>query len=174
MLKLVRNLALTGAAGLLMAGNAFAGTSPQTTTFQVTANVIKSCKVNATALAFGTYDPLLATSATGTSTVSVQCTKTTVATIALNGGVNGSLAQRKMKDTGSSLDLLNYQLYTTAANTAVWGDGTGGTSTQSYTSISNATVQPFTVYGTIPSGQDVTPSSVANSYQDTITVTVTF
>lgn len=174
MFKHLRTFVITGTVGLLAMGSAFAGTSPQTTTFLVSANVIKSCNVSATALAFGTYDPLSATNATGTSTVSVQCTKTTVATIALNGGVNGSLAQRKMKDTGSSTDLLNYQLYTTSGNSAVWGDGTGGTSTQSYTSASAATVQPFTVYGTIPSGQNVTPSSVANSYQDTITVTVTF
>lgn len=174
MFKHLRTLSITGVAGLLAMSSAFAGPSPQTTTFLVSANVIKSCNISATALAFGTYDPLAATNTTGTSTVNVQCTKTTVATIALNGGVNGTLAQRKMKDTGSSTDLLNYQLYTTAGNTAVWGDSTGGTSTQSYTSASAATVQPFTVYGTIPSGQNVTPSSVANSYQDTITVTVTF
>ncbi|HKS93807.1 MAG TPA: spore coat U domain-containing protein [Gammaproteobacteria bacterium] len=174
MFKHLRTLMLTGAAGLLVMGSAFAGPSPQTTTILVSANVIKSCNVSATALAFGTYDPLSGTNTTGTSTVNVQCTKTTVATMELNGGVNGTLAQRQMKDTGSSTDLLNYQLYTTSGNTAVWGDGTGGTSTQSYTSTSAATVQPFTVYGTIPSGQNVTPSSVANSYQDTITVTVTF
>ncbi|MGA9853154.1 MAG: spore coat U domain-containing protein [Gammaproteobacteria bacterium] len=172
MLKFVRTLALTGAAGLLVAGNAFAGASPQTTTFLVSAQVIKSCNVTATALAFGSYDPLLGTNTTGTSTVNVQCTKTTVATIALNGGVNGTLAQRSMKDSVSS-NTLNYQLYTTSGNTSVWGDGTGSTVTQSYTSTSNATVQPFTVYGTIPSGQNVTPST-SNTYQDTITVTVTF
>lgn len=173
MFKRMCFLALTATAGLLMAGTAFAGSSPQTATFLVSANVIKSCNVTATALAFGTYDPLAATNTTGTSTVSVQCTKTTVATIALNGGVNGNLAQRKMKDSAST-DLLNYQLYTTSGNASVWGDATGGTVTQSYTSSSSATVQPFTVYGTIPAGQNVTPSSVANSYQDTITVTVTF
>lgn len=174
MFKHLRTLAITGAASLLGMTSALAGVSPQTATFAVSANVIKSCKVSATALGFGTYDPLAASSTTGTSTVSVQCTKATVATVALNGGVNGTLAQRMMKDTGSSTDTLNYQLYTTSGNASVWGDGTGGTVTQSYTSASAATVNPFTVYGTIPSGQDVTPSSVSNSYTDTITVTVTF
>ena len=60
-----------------------------------------------------------------------------------------------------------------AANTAVWGDGTLSTSTQTYNSTSGATVQPFTVYGTIPAQQNVAVSA-SNTYQDTITVTVTF
>src|SRR5574337_2012674 len=98
MFKHLRTLLLTGAVGLLAMGSAFAGTSPQTTTFLVSANVIKSCNVSATALAFGTYDPLSATNTTGTSTVSVQCTKTTVATIALNGGVNRSEERRVGKE----------------------------------------------------------------------------
>ncbi|MGH8283888.1 MAG: Csu type fimbrial protein [Gammaproteobacteria bacterium] len=172
MLKLIRALTLTGAAGLLVAGNAFAGASPQSTTFLVSAQVISSCNVTATPLAFGSYDQLSGTAKLGTSTVSVQCTSGTVATIALNGGVNGTLAQRKMKDSVSG-DILNYQLYTTLSNTAVWGDGTGSTVTQSYPSTNSATVQPFTVYGTIPSGQNVA-TSTSNTYQDTITVTVSF
>lgn len=170
MSKFFRNLALTGATGLVMAGSAVAGPTPQTTTFLVSANVIKSCIVSATALAFGNYDQLAAAATTGTSTVNIQCTNGTVATMALNGGVNGTLAQRKMKDP--TVNLLNYQLYTTAGNTVVWGDGTGVTQTQSYTSAANGTVTPFTVYGTIPALQAVPPNATA--YQDTITVTVTF
>jgi spore coat protein U-like protein len=172
MLKFIRNLILTSIAGLLTASNAFAGATPQTTTFLVSATVGKSCLVTATALAFGTYDQLAATNTTGTSTVNLQCTNGTVATMALSGGVYGTLAQRKMKDSVSA-NLLNYQLYTTTGNTAVWGDGTGTTVTQAYTSASPVTVQPFTVNGTIPLGQNVL-SSTSNTYQDTITVTVTF
>lgn len=172
MLKRIRNHVLAGAGGVLLASNAFAGATPQTTTFLVSATVIKSCVVAATALAFGNYDQIVATTTTGTSTVSLQCTNGAAAVIALNGGVNGTLAQRKMKDSVSGNDL-NYQLYTTAANTSVWGDGTGVTSTQTYNSISSATVQPFTVYGTIPAQQNVAVSA-SNTYQDTITVTVTF
>jgi spore coat protein U-like protein len=172
MLKFFRNLVLTGTAGLLMASNAFAGASPQTTTFQVSATVGKSCIVTATALAFGTYDQLAAGAATGTSTVNLQCTNGAVATMALNGGVYGTTAQRKMKDSVSA-NLLNYQLYTTGGNTAVWGDTTNGSVTQTYTSASSATVQPFTVYGTIPALQNVA-TSASNTYTDAITVTVTF
>jgi spore coat protein U-like protein len=172
MFKRVLTHVLAGAGGLLLASNAFAGPTPQTTTFLVSATVIKSCVVTATALAFGNYDQIVATATTGTSTVSLQCTNGAAAVMALNGGVNGTLAQRKMKDSVSANDL-NYQLYTSAANTSVWGDGTGGTSTQTYNSINSATVQPFTVYGTIPAQQNVAVSA-SNTYQDTITVTVTF
>jgi spore coat protein U-like protein len=168
----VRALVLAGTVGLLTAGTAFAGATPQTTTFLVSASVGKSCLVTATALAFGNYDQLAGANTTGTSTVNLQCTNGTVATMALNGGVNGTLAQRKMKDT-VSLNLLNYQLYTTVGNATVWGDGTGTTVTQAYTSANAATVQPFTAFGTIPVGQNVL-SSTSNTYQDTITVTVTF
>ena len=171
--RIFRNLALTGATGFAMAGSAIAGPTPQSTTFLVSAQAIKSCIVSATALAFGAYDQLAGAATTGTSTVNIQCTNGTVATMAWNGGVNGTLATtRKMKDTVSA-SLLNYNLYTTAANTSVWGDTTSSTVTQTYTSANNATVQPFTVYGTIPAGQAATTSAGA-TYQDTITVTVTF
>ena len=172
MLKFVRNFVLTAAACLLTASNAFAGASPQTTTFLVSATVGKSCIVTSTALAFGTYDQLAAGAATGTSTVSLQCTNGAAAVIALNGGVNGTLAQRKMKDS-VSLNLLNYQLYTTGGNATVWGDGTGVTATQTYNSVNSTLTTPFTVYGTIPAAQNVAVST-SNTYQDTITVTVTF
>lgn len=172
MSKDIRNHVLAGVGGLLLASNAFAGPSPQTTTFLVSATVIKSCVVTATPLAFGNYDQIVATTTTGTSTVSLQCTNGAAAVMALNGGVNGNLAQRKMKDSVSGNNL-NYQLYTTAANTTVWGDGTGVTQTQTYNSTNPATIQPFTVYGTIPAQQNVAISA-SNTYQDTITVTVTF
>lgn len=174
MSTLFRNLALTGATGLLMAGTAYGGATPQTATFTVSAQVIKSCIVSATNLAFGAYDQLAAANTTGTSIVSIQCTNGTVAAMQLSGGANGSLATtRKMKDSVSS-NLLNYNLYTTAGNTVVWGDGvTGGSVTQTYNSTSNTTVQPFTVYGTIPALQTIATSAGA-TYTDSITVTVTF
>lgn len=172
MFKRVRAHVLAGAGGLLLASNAFAGPTPQTTTFLVSATVIKSCVVTATALAFGNYDQIVATTTTGTSTVDLQCTNGATAVIALNGGVNGNLVQRKMKDSVSA-NTLNYQLYTTLGNGTIWGDGSGVTATQSYSSSNSTTVQPFTVYGTIPAQQNVAVSA-SNTYQDTITVTVTF
>jgi spore coat protein U-like protein len=174
MSKLIRNLAVASTAGLLMAGNAFGGITPQTTTFQVSTQVIKSCIIGASNLVFPNYDQLSAVATTGSTTVTVRCTNGTVATIALNIGQNGTTfaAPRVMKDSVSG-GLLNYNLYTTSGYTTVWGDGTNSSATQSYTSASSATVQPFTVYGSIPAGQTVATSAAA-TYADTITMSVTF
>jgi len=173
MSTLFRNLALTGATGLIMAGSAFAGPTPQTTTFLVSAQVAKSCTVTATPLAFGAYDPLAGAATPGTSTVTVTCTKNTATTTALNGGVNGSLAAgRKMLDSVSG-NSLNYTLFTTAGGPTVCGDGTSGTVTQAFTITSLLAPKVWTVFGSIPAGQDVALSA-SNTYQDTITVNVTF
>jgi spore coat protein U-like protein len=64
---------------------------------------------------------------------------------------------------------LTYQLYSDAARTMIWGDGTAGTVTVSAHVASNGT-QNNTVYGRIPALQGVRPGA----YTDTITVTVTY
>jgi spore coat protein U-like protein len=68
---------------------------------------------------------------------------------------------------------LSYNLYLNTAHTQIWGDGTRGTSTIS-TTLTVTRRRPAqarqTVYGMIPSGQDV----AAGSYSDTIVVTVSY
>jgi spore coat protein U-like protein len=61
---------------------------------------------------------------------------------------------------------LNYNLYTTASRTTVWGDGTGGTSTLNGLAF-GAT---HTVYATVPARQNVR----VGQYTDNIIVTLTF
>jgi spore coat protein U-like protein len=137
-----------------------------------------SCTASATAISFGTYVPSNASPINSTGTVSVTCSSgvlTTVSyTIALNTGLNagGSFANRRMKN-GTSL--LSYQIYTSAARTTVWGDGTGGTSTMSdsyaCTLACSGTKKSYNAYGQLPARQwTVAPGA----YTDTITVTVTF
>src|SRR5271156_301468 len=112
----------------LMAGVIHAANPTVTTTFAVTATIQPNCTTSATALGFGTYTPgngaLLAS-----SNITVNCTKSTPYTIALNPGTTtgDSFTQRLM---ASSANILQYNLYTTAAFVTVWGDGTGGTATQ--------------------------------------------
>ena len=71
-------------AGLLMSPAAQADTT--TTTFAVTATVLKACVVTANPLAFGTYDPTAATPLDGSTTLSVFCTVGSSFTIGLNTG----------------------------------------------------------------------------------------
>jgi spore coat protein U-like protein len=67
----------------------------------------------------------------------------------------------------SKSDLLNYNLFTDAARSAVWGDGTQGTSTLS-SKVQRNKPWVATVYGRIPAGQNVP----VGLYSDTLTVTI--
>jgi spore coat protein U-like protein len=151
---------------LLVANPVSAGTS--TTTFTASATIAASCTVEATNLAFGTYSATSATPLTGTSTVNVYCTSGTPYTLALNiGSGGGTFAAR---DMANGANLMTYDLYTSAAHTAVWGDGTASTSTVAGTGAGVLTSSPNTVYGNIPVSQDLPPGT----YTSTITVTVNF
>mgnify|MGYP000898511585 CR=1 FL=1 len=162
-------LLATLTAGALSAAVANAATT--TTTFQVTATVQATCSTTALPLAFPNYTPG-AGAQTGNTTVSVKCTKNTPYTVALNAGstTGGTLAQRLM---GSGANTLQYNLYTTAAATTVFGDGTGGTGTQAGTGAGVATANTLTVYGQLPDSA-TNQAAVPGAYSDTITVTVTY
>ena len=68
-------------------------------------------------------------------------------------------------------NMLDYNIYTTPGFTSVWGDGSGGTLTQSFNgSLLSLGSTTFTGYGRVPAGQYVVPGG----YNDTLTVTVTF
>ena len=136
-----------------------------------------TCTVSATAISFGTYIPSTPGPTDNTGSVSVSCSavlQTVNYTVALNKGLNsgGSFANRRMKN-GTSF--LSYQIYTTAARTTVWGDGTGGTSTVSGSfncGVACTNIKRnHTTYGRLPASQ-WTASPGAHS--DTITVTITF
>jgi spore coat protein U-like protein len=73
----------------------------------------------------------------------------------------------------SGANTLQYNLYTTAALTTVWGDGTGATATQAGTGAGMATASTFKVYGQLPDSA-ANQAAVPASYADTITVTVTY
>jgi spore coat protein U-like protein len=67
-------------------------------------------------------------------------------------------------------NLMQYNLYTTSAHTAIWGDGTSSTSTVAGTGVGVLTASPNTVYGNIPISQDLP----AGTYSSIITVTVNY
>jgi spore coat protein U-like protein len=149
----------------------FTGAALATTTtasFIVSANVLSACITSATALSFGNYSAASATALTGTSTVSVDCTTGTPYTVALNvGSGGGTFAARKLS---SGTSTLNYNLFTSAANTSIWGDSTSSTVTMAGTGSGLLTANSLTVYGTVPISQDV----VSGVYSSTVTVTVTY
>jgi spore coat protein U-like protein len=161
---LMRNLLLFGL--LAVAAPGWAATA--TTTFAVTGTVVPGCAVSATAMAFGASipNPILA-NIDATSTVTATCATGTPWTIALSvgGGAGATFAVRRMTFGANTM---TYSLFTNAARTIVWGNGTAGNVTVPGTG--DGTAQPVTVFGRIP------PQVVAASgaYADTITVTITF
>jgi spore coat protein U-like protein len=124
--------------------------------------------VTATALNFDVYDPAAGGATAATGTVTVQCGVGLLPSfsVALSKG-GGTYAQRMMV---KGADELNYNLYADSAHMMVWGDGTGGTVTQSLTGIITLGSTKYTVFGLVDAGQYPAPGT----YSDSITVTVNF
>ena len=141
------------------------------TSFAVTATVQSTCSATAGTLAFSPYTPGGGV-ITNNGTISVKCTKNTPFTVALNGGTTagGTVAQRLM---ALGANTLQYNLFTTAALTQVFGDGSGTSKTVTGTGAGVATASTVTVFGQLPDSA-ANQAAVAGNYTDTITVTVTY
>lgn len=163
-MKLILRIVLIASAAL--GWNTVISAATTTTTFGVSATVSSSCSVSASALGFGTIDPLAGTDTDATTTIDVTCSNSTTYDVGLDAGTNSTdVTARKMSDGGTNT--LNYSLYSDSGRTTNWGN-TVGTDTVSGTG--NGSAQTLTVYGRVPSQTTATPAS----YSDTITVTVTY
>ncbi|HMK50492.1 MAG TPA: spore coat U domain-containing protein [Thermodesulfovibrionales bacterium] len=122
----------------------------------------QQCTVTSTAVNFGGYDVSSASPVSATGSVTVTCSPPASTMVKLDAGLNsgGSFNPRKMSGAGNNID---YNLYTDAACTMVWGDGTGNTFTQ-------AGGSNVLVYGKIPALQNVRPGG----YSDSVTIIVEF
>ncbi len=135
----------------------------------VTATVTGACVVGASSLAFpsATSVAIASGNVDAVGNVVVNCTTGAAYTVKLGAGTGtgATLASRKMS---SGALLLSYTVYTTAARTAVWGDGTASSATVSGTG--DGANQSISAYGRIFSGQTVS----AATYADTVNVTVSY
>jgi len=160
-----------GAALLVAAAGSAAGATA-TSTIMVSVTLASTCTVSANPLSFGTYQPGQG-SASASTTLAVRCTRGAPFSVALNAGAGGGSVAQRLMSMGASR--LQYNLYTTAAHTAVWGDGTQSSATVSgvgrgLTGVAEIT---HTVYGQVPDSPanvDLAPGL----YTDVITVTVTY
>lgn len=118
--------------------------------------------------AYDVFDPLARPSA---ATLTVWCDpggKPPDVTIGIGPSArSGSISTRQMQLV-SGTDRLNYNLFTDASLTSVWGDGTAG-ATVVLPSVNPNKNELVTIYGAIPAGQDVS----AGTYSDSVLVTVT-
>lgn len=131
-----------------------------------------TCTVSTTGVAFGTYNQLSGSPLTSTGTVSVTCNRTGARdyayTIALSTGGSGTYQPRRM--TGVST--LDYNLYTDATYTTIWGDGTNSTSLVSSTLrvTGQSSTNNHLVYGRVPAGQ----GAYQGGYSDSLVATLTY
>ena len=135
------------------------------------------CSATVPSLAFGTYDPTLASPTDITTSMTVTCTRGFLESwavsysIELSTGSSGTYAARRMNAGAAPL---NYNVYTNASRSQVWGNGTSGTGVVSSTmnfnffQFSNSTTH--TAYGRIPARQD----AGAGTYGDNLIVTLSF
>jgi spore coat protein U-like protein len=130
-----------------------------------------ACNVSAGPLSFGPYDPLSPSGSTTSGVITVSCNQAPppIVTIQISPSVvSGGFFPRRMQRAGGS-ETLDYNLYLDPGVTVVWGDGTGGTATQSQRVTKN---KPWnvTIYGRMPGLQDVPPGN----YGDSIGISIIF
>lgn len=128
------------------------------------------CTVTTVAVSFGNYDGLSPTPVDGLGSVGYQCLLPLFGgniTINLAAGSSNDITARTMKLLTQSL---GYNLYTNAARTTVWGNGTTGANITRSIPAGILTSDSVPVYGRIPVGQSVP----AGLYLDTITITVIY
>lgn len=138
--------------------------------FVVSASVAKKCTVTVSPLNFGSNAGLLNSDVDATTTLGVQCSRTTPYNVGLDAGQNsgGDINARRMVLGGSAV---GYQLYMDAARSIVWGNTIGtDTAHDVGAGMGSGNIQTLTVYGTVPSQ----PTPPAGTYEDTVVVTVTY
>jgi spore coat protein U-like protein len=133
-----------------------------------------TCSIASDGAAFGGYDALRQESVSAVGSITVTCRADVKETevgyeIVLGAGRSQDFTQRVMT---SDAAVMRYNLYTDAARTTVWGDGSGATATvtDSYLAGAGPERRSYSVYGLIPGGQNLN----AGSYGDTVVVTVIY
>lgn len=140
-------------------------------------DLLTGCRISATDVVFGVYDPFYVNDSTGS--ISLSCgslitlgSNSISYEVKLSSGGSGSPVLRKMSKVN---DKLNYNLYKDSLRQTYWGETKPYTQKGEFNysgTLGLIVVQTrdFTIYGRIPSGQFVP----AGDYGDEITVTVNY
>jgi len=166
---ITRTLAVAAMGALALMLVPAAAEAQTTANLNVSALVARNCRISATPLAFGNYDPITANATVpldGTATISVACNRGSVGVwVGLNLGQNAAGAVRRMI---SGADVMTYELYSDTPGGTVWGNAVGSGLT--WPLFANHSPVDRTVHGRVPAGQDV----VVGAYSDTVVATVNF
>ena len=127
------------------------------------------CSVSASSVSFGTYNVFAAVHNDSTGTITLNCNggAHAVKVEISSGGASSFALRRMLKGT----EQLRYNLYLDAARTIVWGNGSGGSESNSVGNPPNNQNVTLTIFARVPAAQDVS----AGSYTDSpVTVTVNY
>lgn len=149
----------------LAASPALAATASNT--MPVSVNVINSCTVSATPMAFGTLTSVGGTDIDTSANVNLVCTVGATYDVSMDFGTHAVAGQRYLQSATDATKTIPYGVFRDAGRLQGWGNtvGTTGTGTAS------AGLTTLTAYGRIPSSAASVP---AGAYTDTVTVTVQF
>ena len=155
--------AILGSAVLAFLLPQCANASTATASIAVSATVLSSCTIAASALAFGNYTSVLLT---GTTNLTVACTAGTAYNVGLDVGLGtGATVAARVMTFGVAT--LTYGLFSNTARTTVWGPTIG---TNTVVGAGTGLPQVLPVYGQIPAGQLAAPGL----YGDTVPATITY
>jgi spore coat protein U-like protein len=133
----------------------------------------QQCTISVTPISFGNYDAFSSVPLDTTGTVTVNCSDVVWAEVKLGvSSSSGTFNPRRMRRSGGN-DFLDYNIYTNATRTVIFGDGTGGTGTiELHKPPGTPRHEPWSrsisMYSRIPPGQNVS----VGTYSDTLTATV--
>ncbi|MCT7951351.1 spore coat U domain-containing protein [Ancylothrix sp. C2] len=133
-------------------------------------NPNRSCTITPSPLNFGFYDVFSTTPLTASSSLQIACTSPGNSTVqsvttSLTRGNAPTFNPRQMRNNAN--ESLNYNIFTDASRTIIWGDGTNGTTTIVRNNVLTVTLP---IQGAIPAGQNVR----AGTYTDIINITINF
>lgn len=148
---------------------AFAGSNPQTDDFVVSITLQNDCTITFNDISHGTVTSLSADNDAASVGNNISCSFADSYDIALNVGTGGGdFTARKLSNGAETLD---FNVYTDASRSAIWGDGSGGTGVLSGTSTGGNVADPLVVYTRVFGSQTGKPEG---TYSSTITATATF
>ncbi len=129
-----------------------------------------SCTVSASPMSFGTYVPLNNAPLDAATTVNVSCTGVgalSAVEISLDPGQSGNFAIRQMR---SGVHELDYNIYSNASRTQIWGDGASGYGSVIVPNLLGLAAwnSSTPAYGRIYAA----PAALPGIYSDTVLVTI--
>jgi spore coat protein U-like protein len=136
-----------------------------------------TCNGSNVSMSLGAYNGFQATDLDSSAILVVTCTRsggppTTSVTVGIGpSAVSGSIATRQLRLVAGT-DVLAYNLFRDAGRSLVWGDTVGTNTVSQNISLGNGAsgTLSFTIFGRVTALQDVR----AGTYNDTLTMTVTF